>query len=285
MVCCFSGLFFLTSKITYCSSSFSPCLPFNLSSCTTENVGRLVTPAKKLEDTIRLAELVIEVLQQNEEHHAEVSSVPSEVVSPQVFFRIRWELCMFVWCLPSWSWVIFFKSWKHARVRWREGTLQEECVFRGEGGLKDELIELCSPQCQSAAFLTVPAGAESAQNIHHDLPARARLSTLQKGCISNSWPVCVPPASMSGVPAAAAAPAVRRGARKTATKQNNSPFCPFLRIQVVSRGLPGPLQYVINSFGFLLASSALAYWEYLNYWSQRLGWTVLCYSLSGLSKA
>lgn len=40
---------------------------------TLENVGRLVTPAKKLEDTIRLAELVIEVLQQNEEHHAEVS--------------------------------------------------------------------------------------------------------------------------------------------------------------------------------------------------------------------
>uniref|UniRef100_A0A8C5NB01 Calcium-dependent secretion activator 1-like n=1 Tax=Gouania willdenowi TaxID=441366 RepID=A0A8C5NB01_GOUWI len=35
------------------------------------NVGRLVTPAKKLEDTIRLSELVIEVLQQNEEHHAE----------------------------------------------------------------------------------------------------------------------------------------------------------------------------------------------------------------------
>lgn len=43
-----------------------------------ENVGRLVTPAKKLEDTIRLAELVIEVLQQNEEHHAEVS-VPTQV--------------------------------------------------------------------------------------------------------------------------------------------------------------------------------------------------------------
>uniref|UniRef100_A0A672SB09 Calcium-dependent secretion activator 1 n=1 Tax=Sinocyclocheilus grahami TaxID=75366 RepID=A0A672SB09_SINGR len=40
----------------------------------TENVGRLVTPAKKLEDTLRLSELVIEVLQQNEEHHAEVSA-------------------------------------------------------------------------------------------------------------------------------------------------------------------------------------------------------------------
>ncbi|XP_078399766.1 calcium-dependent secretion activator 1 isoform X4 [Cetorhinus maximus] len=36
-----------------------------------ENVAQLVTPTKKLEDTIRLAELVIEVLQQNEEHHAE----------------------------------------------------------------------------------------------------------------------------------------------------------------------------------------------------------------------
>ncbi|XP_041944328.1 calcium-dependent secretion activator 1 isoform X10 [Alosa sapidissima] len=36
-----------------------------------ENAGQLVTPAKKLEDTIRLAELVIEVLQQNEDHHAE----------------------------------------------------------------------------------------------------------------------------------------------------------------------------------------------------------------------
>ncbi|XP_031423359.1 calcium-dependent secretion activator 1 isoform X5 [Clupea harengus] len=44
---------------------------------TIQNVGRLVTPAKKLEDTIRLAELVIEVLQQNEEHHAEQATGPS----------------------------------------------------------------------------------------------------------------------------------------------------------------------------------------------------------------
>uniref|UniRef100_A0A3Q1B144 Ca2+-dependent activator protein for secretion b n=1 Tax=Amphiprion ocellaris TaxID=80972 RepID=A0A3Q1B144_AMPOC len=36
-----------------------------------EGSCRLVTPAKKLEETIRLAELVIEVLQQNQEHHAE----------------------------------------------------------------------------------------------------------------------------------------------------------------------------------------------------------------------
>ncbi|KAG7255411.1 hypothetical protein CRUP_022987, partial [Coryphaenoides rupestris] len=41
-----------------------------------ENAGRLVTPAKKLEETIRLAELVIEVLQQNQEHHAEAQIPP-----------------------------------------------------------------------------------------------------------------------------------------------------------------------------------------------------------------
>lgn len=37
-----------------------------------ENVANLATPAKKLEHVIRLAELVIEVLQQNQDHHAEV---------------------------------------------------------------------------------------------------------------------------------------------------------------------------------------------------------------------
>ncbi|XP_072866073.1 calcium-dependent secretion activator 1 isoform X2 [Chlorocebus sabaeus] len=47
------------------------CLASQVMDLTIQNVGRLITPAKKLEDTIRLAELVIEVLQQNEEHHAE----------------------------------------------------------------------------------------------------------------------------------------------------------------------------------------------------------------------
>ncbi|XP_026863675.1 calcium-dependent secretion activator 1 isoform X10 [Electrophorus electricus] len=36
-----------------------------------ENVANLATPAKKLEHVIRLAELVLEVLQQNQDHHAE----------------------------------------------------------------------------------------------------------------------------------------------------------------------------------------------------------------------
>uniref|UniRef100_A0A8C1G834 Ca2+-dependent activator protein for secretion a n=1 Tax=Cyprinus carpio TaxID=7962 RepID=A0A8C1G834_CYPCA len=39
-----------------------------------KHIYRFFTPAKKLEDTLRLAELVIEVLQQNEEHHAEVGA-------------------------------------------------------------------------------------------------------------------------------------------------------------------------------------------------------------------
>ncbi|XP_035237823.1 calcium-dependent secretion activator 1-like isoform X8 [Anguilla anguilla] len=47
------------------------CLASQVMDLTIQNAARLVTPAKKLEDTIRLAELVIEVLQQNEEHHAE----------------------------------------------------------------------------------------------------------------------------------------------------------------------------------------------------------------------
>ncbi|XP_036426844.1 calcium-dependent secretion activator 1 isoform X7 [Colossoma macropomum] len=38
---------------------------------TIQNVANLATPAKKLEHVIRLAELVIEVLQQNQDHHAE----------------------------------------------------------------------------------------------------------------------------------------------------------------------------------------------------------------------
>ncbi|XP_056096797.1 calcium-dependent secretion activator 1 isoform X11 [Rhinichthys klamathensis goyatoka] len=50
------------------------CLASQVMDLTIQNVGRLVTPAKKLEDTLRLAELVIEVLQQNEEHHAEATS-------------------------------------------------------------------------------------------------------------------------------------------------------------------------------------------------------------------
>ncbi|XP_014190716.1 calcium-dependent secretion activator 1 isoform X3 [Haplochromis burtoni] len=53
------------------------CLASQVMDLTIQNVGRLVTPAKKLEETIRLAELVIEVLQQNQEHHAEAAVTSS----------------------------------------------------------------------------------------------------------------------------------------------------------------------------------------------------------------
>ncbi|XP_029631761.1 calcium-dependent secretion activator 1-like isoform X15 [Oncorhynchus kisutch] len=57
------------------------CLASQVMDLTIQNVGRLVTPAKKLEDTIRLAELVIEVLQQNQEHHAEAFAWWSDLMT------------------------------------------------------------------------------------------------------------------------------------------------------------------------------------------------------------
>jgi len=84
-------------------------MPFNSTSCTTENVGRLVTPAKKLEDTIRLAELVIEVLQQNEEHHAEVSSGALRPAGLDQGPVGCWWLCTLMGCLLNRCRVIFFR--------------------------------------------------------------------------------------------------------------------------------------------------------------------------------
>lgn len=161
------GIFFKkTSKITYCTSSFSFCLPFNSSSCTTENVGRLVTPAKKLEDTIRLAELVIEVLQQNEEHHAEVSS---EVVSPRPSAGSGGLLGALYICVMTSRLVLGYLLQKPkeslnngAWVWWRQSTVQEDGVLQ-RGGRAKGGIKFCSPLRQPAAFHTAPAGAESGQ--------------------------------------------------------------------------------------------------------------------------
>ncbi|XP_051568640.1 calcium-dependent secretion activator 1 isoform X6 [Myxocyprinus asiaticus] len=48
---------------------------------TIQNVANLATPAKKLEHVIRLAELVIEVLQQNQDHHAEAFAWWSDLMT------------------------------------------------------------------------------------------------------------------------------------------------------------------------------------------------------------
>lgn len=91
--------------------------PFDL--CAPENVGRLVTPAKKLEDTIRLAELVIEVLQQNEEHHAEVS-VP-EYVRASVLL-ITWLLSN-ITLMKSYYIIFFIPSVYGIYLTWNQHSI------------------------------------------------------------------------------------------------------------------------------------------------------------------
>lgn len=118
--------------------AFSLCLPFNSSSCTTENVGRLVTPAKKLEDTIRLAELVIEVLQQNEEHHAEVSSGALRACAPQGSSRV-WSVAggsVYLWDVFRTGAGLSFLEANNGGKRVAEGTGtgQEDCFSEGRGG-------------------------------------------------------------------------------------------------------------------------------------------------------
>lgn len=48
----------------------------------------MVPPAKKLEDLIHLAELCVDLLQQNEEHYAEVSNFQLENVFFYIFCTI-----------------------------------------------------------------------------------------------------------------------------------------------------------------------------------------------------
>lgn len=42
----------------------------------------MVTPAKKLEDLIHLAEMCVDLLQQNEEHYAEVNYLEKYLLYP-----------------------------------------------------------------------------------------------------------------------------------------------------------------------------------------------------------
>lgn len=60
-------------SVTYFSSS--PI--YSLCKCLTDDLSgeTMVAPSKKLEDLIHLAELCVDLLQQNEEHYAEVGLV------------------------------------------------------------------------------------------------------------------------------------------------------------------------------------------------------------------
>ena len=50
---------------------------------------QVLTPAKKLEDLIRLAELCVDLLRQNEEFYAEVNQLVSPVM-PFLFLYFKW---------------------------------------------------------------------------------------------------------------------------------------------------------------------------------------------------
>lgn len=58
-----------------------------------------VPPAKKLEDLIHLAELCVDLLQQNEEHYAEVSGCWRVACASCVFFLGVCALCLLRVCV------------------------------------------------------------------------------------------------------------------------------------------------------------------------------------------
>lgn len=81
-------------------------------SSTIDSYNEEVSPKKRLDDVIHLAELCIEVLQQNEEHHAEVSinhhgnqlfivwiSVATSVYSVNGFFPF--DVSILLYCVES----------------------------------------------------------------------------------------------------------------------------------------------------------------------------------------
>ena len=64
----------------------------NVIKITEEMVGEVViTPRQKLEDLIRLAELCVDLLRQNEEFYAEVNSTPYRN-NPIFSFFSRWNI-------------------------------------------------------------------------------------------------------------------------------------------------------------------------------------------------
>lgn len=60
---------------------------FTVCSYFPDSYSEMVTPKKRLEDVLHLAELCIEVLQQNEEHHAEVEYIYIHVYHIDFFFH------------------------------------------------------------------------------------------------------------------------------------------------------------------------------------------------------
>uniref|UniRef100_A0A671QLH3 Calcium-dependent secretion activator 1-like n=1 Tax=Sinocyclocheilus anshuiensis TaxID=1608454 RepID=A0A671QLH3_9TELE len=73
-----------------------------------ENVANLATPAKKLEHVIRLAELVIEVLHQNQDHHAEAFAWWSDLMVEHAenflsFYGVEMDAALEIQSPESWD--------------------------------------------------------------------------------------------------------------------------------------------------------------------------------------
>ncbi|XP_016301875.1 calcium-dependent secretion activator 1-like [Sinocyclocheilus anshuiensis] len=75
---------------------------------TIQNVANLATPAKKLEHVIRLAELVIEVLHQNQDHHAEAFAWWSDLMVEHAenflsFYGVEMDAALEIQSPESWD--------------------------------------------------------------------------------------------------------------------------------------------------------------------------------------
>lgn len=144
-------------------------------------------------------------------------------------------------------------------------TGQEDGSCRGEGGLKEERVQFCSPL--SVCSLSYSASRRRVwPNILTTNHIQEQACPFFRKVVfpSNALCLCLQTA-VAGSLQQLTAPAVQSWSKENHHKPKQFFFCPFMSIQVVSRASPGPLRYVTNSPGFLLASSALAYWEYLNY--------------------
>ena len=128
---------------------------YNASPLFSESYEDSATPKKRLEDVLHLAELCIEVLQQNEEHHAEVDTPPSFKTHPffsDTLLLIYWSRVTAVCQMLVWFRVCLSKSCLHQsenimfisllHVHLGKRRFERQLIVGGGGGLYPELLSL-----------------------------------------------------------------------------------------------------------------------------------------------
>lgn len=201
------------------------------------------------------------------------AALPCEVVSPRSPAGSGGLLGAFSICVVSSNWcgVIFLKSQKYSEImvlECNEGKVQfRKIAFaEGRGWRKEEFKVLLS----STSLCSLSYSASRSWIC----PNVFTTNYIQEKTCPLFWKVIFPNNVVClclQTPLAGSLEQLTASAGQSWSKENHRKtkkfffFCPFLSIQVVSRGFPGSLRYMINSPGFLLASSVLAYWEYLNY--------------------